>query len=78
MFKLLDFYADWCGPCKIMDPIMAEIEKSLANVDQLMRVLDCQADREQQRVAGHEEGEEPALGEDDCQADPKSLRHQLP
>ena len=23
----MDFYADWCGPCKMMEPIFAEIEK---------------------------------------------------
>ncbi len=29
--ELLDFWAVWCGPCKIMEPIMDEIEKEYAN-----------------------------------------------
>ncbi|EKE00056.1 MAG: hypothetical protein ACD_22C00100G0020 [uncultured bacterium] len=27
MIQLLDFYADWCGPCQVMKPIFKEIEK---------------------------------------------------
>ena len=31
--KLLDFWASWCQPCKIMTPIVKEIEAELKGED---------------------------------------------
>ena len=51
MLKLLDFYADWCGPCKIMDPIFTEIEKGYAGKIEFQKV-DVEA--EEKLAAGYD------------------------
>lgn len=38
MIKLLDFWAPWCSPCRIMNPIIDEIEKEMADKVEIQRI----------------------------------------
>ena len=38
MITLIDFYADWCGPCHAMRPIFEEVEKEYAGKVEFKKV----------------------------------------
>jgi thioredoxin 1 len=40
---LVDFYADWCGPCKAMEPVIKEVAQSLK---EKMRVVKVNVDKQ--------------------------------
>ncbi len=45
---LVDFYADWCGPCKAMEPVVKEVARS---IEGKARVVKINIDKMQQ-IAG--------------------------
>lgn len=51
MLQFLDFYADWCGPCKVMNPVIEELEKDFAGKMEINKI-DVDNDSEQAEKYG--------------------------
>lgn len=47
---LIDFYADWCGPCKMLSPIIEEI----ANETEEIKVVKINIDNSQELAIQYE------------------------
>ncbi|RMG76948.1 MAG: thioredoxin [Bacteroidetes bacterium] len=45
---LVDFYADWCGPCKMLSPIIKDVANELKGK---VKVIKVDVDRNQQAAA---------------------------
>ena len=45
---LVDFYADWCGPCKMMSPILQEVK---AVVKDDVKIIKINVDQHQELAA---------------------------
>jgi thioredoxin 1 len=46
---LVDFYADWCGPCKMMSPVLKEVK---ANMQEAVKIIKVNVDQHQD-LASH-------------------------
>ena len=55
---LLDFYADWCGPCKMMAPVLTQLKEKMGD---RLRILKIDVDKNQSLGAQYQVRGVPTL-----------------